>query len=400
MKGEPRVPALPPGMADGGASVLLPILVDVFHATLQADASRLIMQAVAPLFATDKAMVVRLDRVHPRESFTEVIGLPAAYEQALQSRDLKSDPLWPVLLRLPAGRAFLSTALIPRDVLHGSVLYEAIAMPAGIEYGVGAVLENDPQVFTVIGFLRNGTDFGGRDLATMSELVGGLQLAQQIARRIAVGDAGRREALLGFERARQPMVVLDRSGYAIFRNESAARVLESVQGVELKLGRFVFDVVAEQGEFERAVRVAVARAEDADSVPAPVDIRVARKGAGAPLVLSVISLSRPSDRALMPEGAGCMVLIHDYEGMAPLPVERLVWLYKLTRAEARICESLYRVGSVDSAAHELSLTQHTVRSHLKSIYAKCGVATQAQLMQRLANAAYRWVDDGVRNRSV
>jgi DNA-binding CsgD family transcriptional regulator len=395
MKGEMRPLAADTGIAEASSARLLPVVLDLFRATLQSDALRLMLQAVAPLFGTEKAMFVHVDRTHPRESFTKVIGLPVEYERALQGRDLKADPLWPVLLCQPAGRTFLTTELIPGPELHASALYEAIALPAGIEYGVGAVLENEPQAFSVIGVLRSGTDFGERDRATMAELVGCLQLAQRTARRIAVGDAGRREALLGFDRARQPMVVLDRSGYAIYRNESAALALANAPGLQLKLGRFIFDGVAEQAEFERAVRVAVARAEDTDGWPAPVDIRIARKGAGAPLVLSVVSLGRPADRALMPDGAGCMVLIHDYEGMVPLPVERLVWLYRLTRAEARICESLYRVGTVDGVALEISLTQHTVRSHLKSIYSKLGVTTQAQLMQRLANAAQRWLDDGV-----
>jgi DNA-binding CsgD family transcriptional regulator len=59
---------------------------------------------------------------------------------------------------------------------------------------------------------------------------------------------------------------------------------------------------------------------------------------------------------------------------------------RLTPAEARVCESLFRTGSVDAVAEDLNLTRNTVRSHLKSIYAKFGVVSQGQLMQRLANS--------------
>jgi DNA-binding CsgD family transcriptional regulator len=215
-----------------------------------------------------------------------------------------------------------------------------------------------------------------------------LRTAQRLSRRIAAGDAGRREALLSFDRARQALIVLDRSGYAIYRNEYANRVLANVRRLELRFGRFIFDGVAMQTEFEHAVRVAVGNPATGEA-PLIQRIRVPRRDAGPPYVLSIVPITGPSDRALLPDGAGCMVLLSDEEGVSPLPVERLAWLYRLTPAEARICEALYRVGSVESAARALNLTRHTVRSHLKSVYSKFGVATQAQLMQRLATSAQK-----------
>ena len=106
----------------------------------------------------------------------------------------------------------------------------------------------------------------------------------------------------------------------------------------------------------------------------------------APYALSVIPLSSPSDRAVLPDGAGAMILVYDLELPNPLPVERLALLYRLTPAEARVCDTIFRHGSVDATAEELCLTRNTVRSHLKSIYSKFGVASQGQLMQRLANS--------------
>jgi DNA-binding CsgD family transcriptional regulator len=55
----------------------------------------------------------------------------------------------------------------------------------------------------------------------------------------------------------------------------------------------------------------------------------------------------------------------------------------LSRAEFRVCVLAGRGMSAHGIAQELGLTDSTVRSHLRSIYAKTGVVGQAQLMYRL-----------------
>lgn len=56
---------------------------------------------------------------------------------------------------------------------------------------------------------------------------------------------------------------------------------------------------------------------------------------------------------------------------------------RLSRCEYRICLCLSRGLSVRGAASELGITETTVRSHLRSIYAKTQTASQAELLFRL-----------------
>jgi DNA-binding CsgD family transcriptional regulator len=238
---------------------------------------------------------------------------------------------------------------------------------------------------TDVSFMRASPEFSDADKQQLATLMPHLQTALALHRRVAASDAGRREALRSFDRARQPLAVLDRMGCVLHLNESARMVLDKADGVSLKFGRLLFDSVLVQGEFERAVRITLEALGTADDVP-PQKVRVPRSNGTRPLALNVVPVQRPDSVALMPEGAGCMVLIYDDGALNQLPIDRLAWLYRLTAAEARICEGLYSTGSVESAAQVLCLTRHTVRSHLKSIYSKFGVATQGQLMQQLANS--------------
>ena len=280
---------------------------------------------------------------------------------------------------------YRSTELWPTDVPRTGPLYEQVGQPAGLEYVLGVILENSPAFFTNMAFMQAGVDFSETDKDALRALVPHLQATLQIGRRIALGDAGRHEALLSFERAHQAMVVLDRSGYRLYSNDSANRILTSAAGISIRHGRFMFDSVTVQGEFERLVRLALT-AQGAEIGSVPGEVLVPRPAGGPPYGLSVLPVYRSSDRALLPDGAGCMVLIHDLAGLSPLPQRRLASAYGLTTAELRICESLYRTGSVETTAANLCLARNTVRSHLKSIYTKVGVGSQGQLMLRLANS--------------
>lgn len=370
----------------GAPEPLLEALGDVFAATLRPGSWPLILEALAPVFGTSKALFFQVDRISPSASVTEAAGLAPEIVQALRERNLDEDYMWQAALRRPTGAVFRSGDLHPSQVMYRGPLYERIAVPGGIEHVLSANLENTPAYFSNICFLQAHEPFGEAAKEMLALLVPHLQTALQIARRIALGDAGRREALMSFDRARQPLVVLDRSGYAIYCNEPARGVLEKADGLALKFGRFLFENVTLQGEFERALRLAIAVPADEPSVAAPERLRVPRRPPATPCAVTVIPVRRPGDRALLPDGAGCMVLIMGDESRAELPVDQVAWLYRLTAAEARICAALYSHGSIECAAERLHLTQHTVRSHLKSIYAKLGVSSQGQLMVRLVRS--------------
>lgn len=62
---------------------------------------------------------------------------------------------------------------------------------------------------------------------------------------------------------------------------------------------------------------------------------------------------------------------------------------RLSRAEFRVCLLLSRGLSIKAVIGELSLTESTVRSHLRSIYSKTNVSGMQELMFRLLNTQQR-----------
>lgn len=86
------------------------------------------------------------------------------------------------------------------------------------------------------------------------------------------------------------------------------------------------------------------------------------------------------------QGARACHLMMVFEPHAARAVERevLVGLYGLTPAEAEIAAQLFSGLNVNDVAAALGSSPRTVRAHLRSIFRKCEVESQAQLLQLLA----------------
>jgi DNA-binding CsgD family transcriptional regulator len=76
--------------------------------------------------------------------------------------------------------------------------------------------------------------------------------------------------------------------------------------------------------------------------------------------------------------------IYATDGRRDISVELLQELYGLTRAQAEVARRLFAGRNVEQAARSLRLSPNTVRSHLKQIFTKCEVKSQAELMHLLA----------------
>lgn len=76
------------------------------------------------------------------------------------------------------------------------------------------------------------------------------------------------------------------------------------------------------------------------------------------------------------------------------PVLSIANPHRLSRAEFRVCLLLSRGLSTAGVTDELSLSEATVRSHLRSIYAKTGTSSLAELVFRLLGPV-RGLSDGV-----
>jgi DNA-binding CsgD family transcriptional regulator len=90
-------------------------------------------------------------------------------------------------------------------------------------------------------------------------------------------------------------------------------------------------------------------------------------------------LDVPSERDFI-----AAVQIHEPRSAGRLEPDLLGMLYGLTRMESRLVAALYAAPILQVAADQCEMALNTAKTHLKHVFAKCGVHSKAELLRLLA----------------
>jgi DNA-binding CsgD family transcriptional regulator len=84
-------------------------------------------------------------------------------------------------------------------------------------------------------------------------------------------------------------------------------------------------------------------------------------------------------------GEHCIFIsVHDTHAAQRIDARAVQHLYSLTPMQADIAAALYEGLTVEQVIERLRISENTVRSHLKGIFKKCAVRSQAELLRLLA----------------
>ena len=167
------------------------------------------------------------------------------------------------------------------------------------------------------------------------------------------------------------VVLLDVKGRVLDSNAVGRAVLANGNGLMVRNDRLAFA----DGEIDRRFDRLLKANGDARVVAAKIE----RPGAVSCRVLvTPVTLDGQSHTA------GFLALIYAPAERRDITSEVLLEIYGLTRAQADVARQLYAGLSVEETAARLGLSLNTVRTHLKQIFSKCEVQSQAELMLTLA----------------
>jgi DNA-binding CsgD family transcriptional regulator len=178
------------------------------------------------------------------------------------------------------------------------------------------------------------------------------------------------------EKVDRGIVLLDVEGAVVDTNSIGRQVIESGNGVLVRGGRFSFADPVTDARFERLLKSSAR----ADGAPRVIAASVKRAGSATCRVL--VAPLVPDDGHA--EATAYIAVIYAPSEQRTITAEVLLEIYGLTRAQADVARRLYAGLSVEETATELKLSLNTVRTHLKQIFSKCEVQSQAELLHALA----------------
>ena len=227
--------------------------------------------------------------------------------------------------------------------------------------------------------------FDDDDFDLLTELLPHLARAHQLYRTMRNSEDMHGALTEIMDRLPEAIFLVDRDGKVLTSNGSARAISRQNDGLAVVDDHIT---LARPGE-QASLRAMIAEAATRPSADRPSSVSLADD-------VATMSASRPSGRRALPvvvtpvrcrggadrwPSAVAAVITKDIEQSASVLAPNLATAFKLTPGETRLAELIADGLGVQEAAEALGITRNTARTHMKRIYAKAGVHSQADLIR-------------------
>ncbi len=277
---------------------------------------------------------------------------------------------------------------MPRDDFNQTRFYRELVKPQRLVDFVTCALEKSGTSVAMFGVFRHERD-GVCDEAMRRRM---RLIAPHMRRAVLIGRVFDQQ----LAKAAQLAETLDHVAAPTFlvgaraeiRHANAAgfSTLSSGRVVHAREGRLAARDLAAEAALRKAIALA---AEEGDGGIGASGIAIPLSDETEPrLAASVLPLaSGAARRSAAPHPAAAAVFITEVGGdLKPMP-ELVSRAYRLTPTELRVMLAIVEVGGVPEVAEALGVAEGTVRTHLKSLFAKTGARRQADLVKIVARYA-------------
>jgi DNA-binding CsgD family transcriptional regulator len=175
------------------------------------------------------------------------------------------------------------------------------------------------------------------------------------------------------------VILLDEQGVPILTNRTADQILAMSDGLVLDREGPSASTSRQTGQLRGLLSEAAATGAGEATNSGGV-LRLARPSGRPPLEVVVTPIRRESS-PLFDRRATAAIFVADPAVHAERPPERLRRICGLTATEAEVASRLAGGMRLSEIGEDLGVTIHTVRGHLKQLFAKTGTHRQADLIR-------------------
>jgi len=299
--------------------------------------------------------------------------LSSAYEDYYHRLDFRAHRA----AELGLSEVFLGEELMPESDFENTEFYRDYSRHLGTLRCVGSVFPDARATATfAIHRPRSARAFDERDRLRFKSVLPHVSRALMVRRNLSLADVEQHIVSETLERAKLAALVVGHGGMTIYANSQAETLLRQSDGLRKSGGRLL---AATQAVSERLFHLI----DNAEARAAGGALLVPRKGR-LPLTVLVVPF-RPRDGAIFSTVPVAMLFVSDPELSTP-GADILQSLFGLTSTEAAVANALAAGRSIAQIAQIFRISQNTVRSHIKSIFAKTGTCRQAELVSTMLHS--------------
>lgn len=205
--------------------------------------------------------------------------------------------------------------------------------------------------------------------------------ALEISRPFLMLQARFQAVLSVLDRMRIGILIVSETGTVIVSNARANETMGLNDGVSLAKDKRVTFMNPEKGDEYRAAVAKVSAIGETPDQPQAELIMVPKRSGNMSWLLEVVPLT-DLQGDIGQHFQGAAVFIIDPERKDVISTRGMKELYNLTGSEADVCEYLANGLALGDIAETRGTTYETTRAQIKSLFAKTGVNSQAELVRR------------------
>lgn len=286
---------------------------------------------------------------------------------------------------LDDGPAFLDELTTGENRTHG----DQIGWPEGTS--LACVIGRVPARVVLLLHRETGKEpWGQHDRDRLASLFAPLEQTIRLYKRIARSHEAMYMCMEILDTAPRAIVSLTNHGKIGFCNKKGLKIIDTNDGIYRSGGKLIVGNDKQQRRFYAHLHQIC----DTDDEPRSLNIRVDRPSGLPAYQLMLRELASSGETLeIMKARRLAVVYIHDPVDHGTLVIDSLRNFYGMTEAQARLATTLYAGYSVIDAAEHLGVSINTTRTHLRRMYAKLGVSTQAEFLRQLASSLKSFEDD-------
>jgi len=284
--------------------------------------------------------------------------------------------------RLASGSVCTSETLYPHEQMAQTEMYNDFLVPQHIEHGLFGILENNMTRWASVSLYRSThlPAFDEANLEFLRILTPHMRRAFRLHFQFSDSKACRAGLGAALDMMPAGIVLLGPKGEVLFLNRAAAQLAAANDGLRASQNGLAADRHEESAQLGKLIADAAATSQG-KGLRLGGATRISRRQGTQLQVLVTPVRNLPLDD-LVPVCA--VAFINDpSQQVRPVP-EILQNLFGLTRAESRIALLLADGRTPREIAQLLSVTAHTMKSHLSSMFGKTSTSGQVQLVRLLA----------------
>lgn len=287
-------------------------------------------------------------------------------------------------INLPPGEVVTLHEFMGSEALLASDFYRLVMEPSDLYDVLGAdfLIPREVEVRFRICRSKAARSFNDADRGIICALLPHIQRAVHMHVRINKIESERAVYSGAIDQMRVGAIILDESGNVLSVNQRAQELLDKKDGVALRDRQLVLSTRERTRELQERVERVIAQ-QKAGGTAVVEALRIPRstqRGVGGNelgLVIRPVPENQWAEAEAVP---AAVIFLSDPLAQAEAPLQVIKQLFGFTPAEASLAMLMANGMTLDEAADAMGVSRNTVRTHLRSVFAKTGVTRQPMLV--------------------